>query len=216
MATAINMENTSVAHNFENSRKPKYILLFSGKRKCGKDYITDILHTRIGDQESVIIKLSGPIKTHWSKTASLDLNKLLGNGEYKEHYRLEMARWSEAIRKKDNGYFCRAAIDMYNAHDKPIWIVSDARRKTDIQWFKENYGDACKAIRIIASPEIREQRGWKFTSGIDDAETECDLDDFDNWDLQIENNTNNIEAALEQILKLIRFNTLPFFIQFCD
>lgn len=204
MATTTSMGDNSAADNFENLVKPKYILLFSGKRKCGKDYLTDILHTRIGDQESVIIKLSGPIKTYWSKTADLDLNKLLGTSEYKEHYRLEMARWSEAIRKEDNGYFCRAAIDMYKAYDKPIWIVSDTRRKTDIKWFKENYGNACKVIRIITNLEIRKQRGWKFMTGIDDAETECDLDDFTNWDLQIENNSENVEKALQQILELIR------------
>lgn len=192
-----------IAHSFENSRKPKYILLFSGKRKCGKDFITDILHKRLGDDKSVIIKVSGPIKTHWSKNLGLDLNKLLDSSEYKEQYRFEMIKWSESIRKKDSGYFCRAAIDMYNARDKPIWIVSDTRRKTDIHWFQENYKDFCKTIRVITNPEIRQQRGWKFVAGIDDAETECDLDDFDNWDLKIENNDNDVETILEKILKLI-------------
>ncbi|XP_047344363.1 phosphomevalonate kinase isoform X3 [Vespa velutina] len=157
----------------------------------------------ICDHESVIIKLSGPIKTYWSKNAGLDLNKLLDASEYKEQYRHEMIKWSESIRKKDNGYFCRAAIDMYDAYDKPIWIVSDTRRKTDIQWFKENYIDLCKTIRIITKIEIRQQRGWKFIADIDDAETECDLDDFDNWDLQVENNDNDLETVLQQILKLI-------------
>ncbi|XP_015172024.1 PREDICTED: phosphomevalonate kinase isoform X2 [Polistes dominula] len=154
-----------VAHSFKNSSKPKHILLFSGKRKCGKDFITDILHKRLGDDKSVIIKVSGPIKTHWSKNLGLDLNKLLDSSEYKEQYRLEMIKWSESIRKKDNGYFCRAAIDMYNACDKPIWIVSDTRRKTDIHWFQENYEGLCKTIRVITNPEIREQRGWKFAAG---------------------------------------------------
>ncbi|XP_014614869.1 PREDICTED: phosphomevalonate kinase [Polistes canadensis] len=192
-----------IAHSFENSRKPKCILLFSGKRKCGKDFITDILHKRLGDDKSVIIKISGPIKLHWSKNSGLDLNKLLDNSEYKEQYRFEMIKWSESIRKKDSGYFCRAAIDMYNVRDKPIWIVSDTRRKTDIHWFQENYKGLCKTIRVIANPELRQQRGWKFVAGIDDAETECDLDDFDNWDLKIENNGNDVETILEKILELI-------------
>ncbi|KAI4500679.1 hypothetical protein M0802_004271 [Mischocyttarus mexicanus] len=198
----MNMEN-HIAHSFENSRKPKYILLFSGKRKCGKDFITDILHTRLGDDKNVIIKISGPIKTYWSKNVNLDLNKLLDASEYKEQYRFEMVKWSESVRKKDNGYFCRAAIDMYNAYTKPIWIVSDIRRKTDIKWFQENYEGLCKTIRVTTNPEIRQQRGWTFTAGIDDAETECDLDDFDDWNLIIENNGNDIETIIDKILKLI-------------
>jgi len=73
---------------------------------------------RIGAQRSTIIRLSGPIKTHWSKSLGLDINQLLGSGEYKEKYRLEMIKWSEDIRRKDYGYFCRAAIDMYNGTTK--------------------------------------------------------------------------------------------------
>lgn len=47
------MVDHNTAHSFENSKKPKYILLFSGKRKCGKDFITDILHTRYSNLFSV-------------------------------------------------------------------------------------------------------------------------------------------------------------------
>lgn len=69
---------------------------------------------RLGSQKSTIIRLSGPIKTHWAKSLNLDLDQLLGNGKYKEEYRTKMCEWGENIRAKDSGYFCRAAIDMYN------------------------------------------------------------------------------------------------------
>ena len=58
--------------------------------------------------------MSGPIKTHWAKSLNLDIGQLLGDGAYKEKYRLEMVKWGEDTRKKDYGYFCRAAIEMYN------------------------------------------------------------------------------------------------------
>ncbi|XP_024940206.1 probable phosphomevalonate kinase isoform X2 [Cephus cinctus] len=98
------------------SDNPKRVLLFSGKRKSGKDYITDLLSLRIGSAQSVIIKISGPIKTHWAKTLNLDYNKLIEDGPYKEQYRGEMNKWAEEIRDRDYGYFCREAIDMYNAY----------------------------------------------------------------------------------------------------
>lgn len=72
------------------------------------------INFRIGSQRSIIIRLSGPIKTHWAKSLNLDINQLLGDGEYKEKYRLEMVKWGEDMRRKDYGYFCRAAIDMYD------------------------------------------------------------------------------------------------------
>ncbi|KAF7996637.1 hypothetical protein HCN44_002283 [Aphidius gifuensis] len=173
------------------SSNPECILLFSGKRKSGKDYITDKLFDKLGSDNSVILKLSGPIKSHWANTQQLNLNDLLSDGPYKEQYRLQMIKWGEETRNKDYGYFCNAAIDMYNAREKKIWIVSDVRRKTDIKWFTENYKNICKTIRIISNNDIRSQRGWIFTPGVDDSETECDLDDVHDWDLEIVNENNN-------------------------
>ncbi|XP_034940253.1 phosphomevalonate kinase [Chelonus insularis] len=184
-------------------QNPNCILLFSGKRKSGKDYITDRLQNELGEEKSVIIKLSGPIKSHWAQACNLNLNELLSDGEYKEEYRIQMVKWGENIRKKDYGYFCRAAIKMYNATNKSIWIVSDARRKTDIQWFMENYGSLCRTIRIICDDKIREQRGWIFTPGVDDSETECNLDDVEKWDLEIINEGQSIKSIIENVLKII-------------
>lgn len=42
-----------------------------------------------------------------------------------------------------------------------------------------------------------------FFTGIDDAETECDLDDIDTWTLKVSNNNEDIEDILQQILELI-------------
>ncbi|XP_006620089.1 phosphomevalonate kinase [Apis dorsata] len=201
MANSQHIDNSAI--NFKNSSKPKIILLFSGKRKCGKDYITNILYERIGSDNSVIIKISAPIKSHWAKSHGLNIDQLMGDGKYKENYRLEMVKWGEHIRNTDQGYFCRAALDIYNAYDKSIWIVSDIRRKTDIQWFTENFKNICKTIRIESDDSIRIERGWTFVTGIDDAETECDLDDINTWDLKVINNTKSIECILQQILELI-------------
>ena len=75
--------------------------------------------------------------------------------------------------------------------------------KHDIQWFMENFKNICKIIRIESDDSIRNKRGWMFIPGIDDSETECNLDDVDIWDLKVINNNESIEYILEQILKLI-------------
>ncbi|XP_071654080.1 phosphomevalonate kinase [Temnothorax longispinosus] len=204
MATDRTLDARDVTKIASSSTKPARIFLFSGKRKSGKDYITDILYNRIGSQRGTIIRLSGPIKSHWAKSLGLDIDQLLGHGEYKEKYRLEMVKWGEDMRRKDYGYFCRAAIDMCNARDKSVWIISDVRRKTDVKWFIENFGDACRTVRIVCPEEVRQKRGWVYTPGIDDSETECDLDDVDNWDVVLENDDDSdVEAMLRQLLGLV-------------
>ncbi|XP_011500720.1 PREDICTED: phosphomevalonate kinase isoform X1 [Ceratosolen solmsi marchali] len=202
MAETSLIEEQNKIKNLEFSKEVKKILIFSGKRKSGKDFITDELYKRLGGDKSVIIKLSGPIKTHWAKSKNLNTTKLFSDGEYKEQYRLEMAKWGEKIRNENYGYFCRAAIEMYNTN-KSIWIISDARRKTDLKWFKETYGEKCKIIRIECSEEIRKSRGWIFCKGIDDCETECDLDDVNNWDLKVNNDNEDVELILNRILNVL-------------
>lgn len=56
-----------------------------------------------------VIKISQPIKSHWAREKNLNLNELLSHGEYKEQYRLDMIRWSDEMRDKDYGCFCRQA-----------------------------------------------------------------------------------------------------------
>lgn len=91
------------------------------------------------------------------------------------------------------------------APHKPIWIISDIRRKTDIRWFKETYGTKIKTLRMTADVSTRKERGWKFTNGVDDVTSECDLDDYKDWDLKISNNNQEeLDDGIERILGLIR------------
>lgn len=91
------------------------------------------------------------------------------------------------------------------ATERPVWVVSDIRRKTDVQWFKETYGDIVYTIRITADEQTRIDRGFKFVKGIDDLASECDLDDFDAWNLQINNGAGRLqlEQQLGSILELL-------------
>lgn len=53
----------------------------------------------------------------------------------------------------------------FAAETKPVWIVSDIRRKNDIKWFEETYRDKIKTVRIFAELETRQSRGWIFQNG---------------------------------------------------
>lgn len=42
---------------------------------------------------------------------NLDLKELLSDGPLKEKYRKDMITWSDEVRAKDYGYFCRVAME---------------------------------------------------------------------------------------------------------
>lgn len=141
------------------------------------------------------MRISEPIKRFWAEKNKLDLGELLSDGAYKETYRKEMIKWSDEQRKKDYGVFCRDAM---TKSGKAICIVSDVRRKNDIKYFREQYGDKLILIRIKCDDEIRIGRGWTFQEGVDDIESECDLDDFSEWDVVI---VNDGSVAGDDLLK---------------
>ncbi|KAL9901199.1 probable phosphomevalonate kinase isoform X1 [Glossina fuscipes] len=163
----------------------KHIILISGKRKCGKDYISEKLQKRLGEC-SQIVRISEPIKKEWSRKDNVGLQELLSDGPLKEKYRKDMIKWGEELRQKDYGFFCKLAMDTGTLRETVI--VSDIRRKSDIKYFKECYNGKVLIVRITCSEETRIKRGWIFRHGVDDVESECDLDDYENWDLTVENN----------------------------
>lgn len=120
----------------------------------------------------------------------------MGSSAYKETYRHDMIMWSEAIRKEDPGYFCRLATSEGTG---PVWLVCDARRESDMRYFKEHYGKQLMTVRVQASEQVREERGWIYNKGVDDSPSECGLDHFE-CDLTI-NNTPTCESSLTQQLE---------------
>ncbi|KAL3238965.1 hypothetical protein MRX96_048005 [Rhipicephalus microplus] len=165
------------------AENPKVILVFSGKRKSGKDYVTEMLRKRIGDDKCTIIRLSEPLKEAYAKEHNLDCNRLLDSSDYKELYRAKMKRGQPEF---------------------PVWIVSDARRESDIEYFRESFACPTLTVRVKACEGTRQARGWVHTPGIDDATTECGLDHIDNWDFVISNNDgDDLEGQLESVLQAV-------------
>nr|CAG4645883.1 EOG090X0FYC [Lynceus sp. MCZ IZ 141354] len=167
------------------SANPEVVVFFSGKRKSGKDYVIEKLLKRLDEKQVAIVRLSAPIKLHWARTKGLSFEQLLDNTPYKENFRLEMIEWSEHQRFQNPSVFCDAAIELSEAFKKPIWLVPDGRRKTDLEYFQNKFPGRLRCLRITASEETRKARGWSFTEGVDDAPSECGLDAVldHEWDL---------------------------------
>ena len=116
-----------------------------------------------------------------------------------------MVEWSESVRKDDANIFLRQAIEDADAFNKSnVWILVDARRACDLQYFvtDDRFIDSkIVTIRISASDEVRSQRGYVFTPGIDDVESECGLDSWTDWTYKIENNDS--EQLMAQLVPII-------------
>ena len=135
----------------------------------------------------------------------LDLVQLMSSSPYKDIHREAMITWSEAIREKDSTHFCRLAIE--EADPQKVWLVVDARRETDMDFFKTHFGGRdnggrCSgnvlAVQIVANPLVRQTRGWLFTPHIDDAPSECGLDQHV-CDITIENNNDDQQLLTHKL-----------------
>ncbi|XP_022346619.1 phosphomevalonate kinase [Enhydra lutris kenyoni] len=182
---------------------PCLVLLVSGKRKSGKDFVAEALRSRLGEDVCAVLRLSGPLKEQYAQERGLDFQRLLDASSYKEAYRRDMICWGEEKRQADPGFFCRKVVEGVS---QPIWLVSDTRRLSDIQWFREAYGAMTQTVRVVASEQSRQQRGWEFTLGVDDAESECGLDDFGAFDWVLENHGDEqrLEEQLENLVAFVQ------------
>ncbi|VDP86089.1 unnamed protein product [Echinostoma caproni] len=184
-------------------------IVITGKRKCGKDHTVNVICSELNAKSisHVVVHLSYPIKRSYAQLHGLDLKELLSSGSYKETYRKEMVQWSEEEKKKDPHIFVREALQHFLEpihYATDVVLVADARRPCDISFFVHLWGrHKCILTRVIASEATRKARGWIFTNGIDDAETECALDAFSEWDCIVENDSN-AESYHQSILKLLQ------------
>ncbi|XP_037047950.1 phosphomevalonate kinase-like [Bradysia coprophila] len=188
-----------------NAQRPrqKLIILFSGKRKTNRDFLASALLSQLDESVAEIVRICEPVKKLWTIKMALKDDDL--RGPLKEQYRKEMIIWSDKVRAQLPTFFCSEA---FRSAEKPITIVSDIRHYTDMDYFI-NFNIPLLAVRIDASDEKRKKRGWVFTKGIDDTKTECELDDFKEWDYVIDSDTRgnaqnifeNIKCHVKYILK---------------
>ena len=177
---------------------PAVVLVFSGKRKSGKDYVVAKLAEMLEEMNCEVLRLSGPLKKQYAIEHNLDFEKLLDSSSYKEQFRSDMISWGEAKRQADPGFFCNLAT---KEATKAVWIISDARRKTDLAYFCTKYKTI--HVRVTASEKTRALRGWSFVAGVDDAESECGLDN-ESFDIIVDNDGDAqiLQKTLEKLMKI--------------
>lgn len=185
----------------------KVIIAISGKRKSGKDYLADSIVDGLGVHNCIIVRLALPVKQYFCAKYNMNLAKLLTASNYKETIRREMIQWDKEQRDQDPGIFCRTITSEAKLSEKKIWIVSDARRIYDIEYFKTYAIERdlkFHSIRLFADDETRRLRDWRFTKGIDDVTSECGLDYYNDWNFKFSNSkTDNIAKDIKQLCDIV-------------
>lgn len=77
--------------SFDASKYPqlKKIVLLSGKRKSGKDYLGEILAEKLS---AVLLHLSEPLKFEYARLNQINGQELLSSSSYKELHRKDMIK----------------------------------------------------------------------------------------------------------------------------
>jgi len=183
---------------------PKIVICLSGKRKSGKDYIADELIRELEKSgvSAEIRRISAPLKEEYARIHQLDFDELLTASAYKELHRAKMVEWGEEIRCQDPEYFCRLAM---SGCAVDVCVVSDCRRPTDLLYFTQHFPKLL-SVRVECPTAVREARGFSFTPGVDDADTECALDAHDRWDFVLRNDGDapTLSDGLSRVLCAVR------------
>ncbi|XGW05812.1 hypothetical protein V3C99_016290 [Haemonchus contortus] len=176
------------------------VVLFSGKRKSGKDYCSEKLKAALSPLKVSIHGVSHSLKALYAQDHGLNYSELISDGPYKEIHRANMIRWGEGVRNAQPDYFCRVTIPPDCTDD--VVIISDCRRPTDFEYFQSHYNTL--KVRITASVEERQRRGFVFVDGIDDMPSECALDDYPHDMIIVNDSSCDLDDQLSDVVQNIK------------
>eukprot|EP01083_Nonionella_stella_P155021 500217_1 len=196
-------------------KRNEVVVLVSGKRYSGKDYVCTRIERRL-EAHSVNHKRfnhADQMKRIYCNSTGADLDLMLKDRSYKEKHRNAMTKLYERITSNlENKFmFCESIYDQITSRITPynVIIIGDVRRKYEIEFYYKHF-DPKKVItiRINASNHSRMDRGWTFDQAKDLNVTERDLDHKTDWNFVVENNETE-----SSIIQWIDDLVIPFILR---
>ena len=163
------------------------IITFSGKQYSGKDTAAKILLDEMKDFKRCA--MGDIIKIEYSKQYGISYEEIENNKPKYRQGLIDLGNWGRA---QSPDYWLEKII----AQEGKI-VVTDVRIKHEYEVFKKA---GAITIRVEADRDLREARGGKLV-GEDDV-TEVDLDDIQDWDFVIDNNTD-YETLKTKVLEIV-------------
>ncbi len=165
----------------------KRIIIFSGKQYSGKDTAAKILMEAMPDYRRCA--MGDIIKMEYGRQHNLTYEEIEKNKTLYRQGLIDLGNWG---RQQSPDYWLEKII----AQEGNI-VVTDVRIKHEYEIFKKA---GAISIRVEANRDVRESRGGKLI-GENDV-TEVDLDNLQDWDFVIDNNTD-YETLKTNVLKIV-------------
>ena len=150
----------------------KHIIAISGKQYSGKDTLAKLLLKDLSDYRR--IGIGDAIKLEYGKQHNLTFEEIEKN---KHLYRDDLIKLGNWGRAQDDKYWLKNLI----GYDKII--VPDVRVPFEVNFLKEN---GAFLVRVESTLEARSKRGTIVNA---DDNTEVALDNYNDWDIVVYNNS---------------------------
>ena len=169
------------------------ILLLSGKRGAGKDYVADYL---VSNFNFIKLSLAEQVKIDYCKLNGIDYSEMLDR-EKKEKHREKIIELAEGKKKEDLHYWCKILQSIINQSEQNV-VICDVRYQEELDYFQSI--NNINFIRINCSEKERIKRGI-IINNIDEDKSETYFDNY-NFEKVFEND----EKLLINISNFININ----------
>jgi len=170
------------------------IVLVSGKRAAGKDYLTDLLHSTLLSTMPPLrvtrCAISDLNKAAYAKEAGVELERLRNDREFKESHRLAMIEYHKQRNQQDPEWCLSQVMAKAIDEEADVLLVSDLRTHEDLVYFQRQ-APQLVILRVDACDEARRVRGWSPDARKDTLHTETDLDTYQGWSACVDNSDNS-------------------------
>lgn len=163
----------------------KKIIVISGKQYSGKDTLAKMLLDKLPEFKR--IGIGDSIKIEYAKRNNITFEEIEKNKHLYRNNLIELGNWG---RKISDDFWLKNLVQ----YDKII--VPDVRVMAELNFFK---AQGAFLVRVEASEDNRKKRGILVNK--DDA-TETALDNYKNWNLIVQNNSD-YEALKKEADKVL-------------
>merc|ERR1712203_1289256 len=161
----------------------KVCVVISGRRASGKDFVASAL--------LVALKSTGlqAAVCSWAAASSFHRDAVEAQASVSEREDLDAGKQPEQCTSN-------------------ILLFTDVSSVQQISWLKDRFGNIGSVVllRIDASDQVREKRGWRPTLANDTPVSETELDSFREWDACFDNSS---DAALGMVEEWVANTVVP-------
>jgi phosphomevalonate kinase len=186
----------------ENKLSSMRVILISGKRAVGKDYIADKIQQSLEKLHLKVYRTSlGTLnKQLYAQKNNIDFNRLEKDRRFKEDHRVAMIMHHTKMDESNPEWAVKSVLQDATAKNADVLLVSDIRRLKDLEWFQSHSPSVPMMLRITANNQARLMHGWDPDAEKDQLPTEVELDIYKGWSSLFENSdiSNDSEKKVEE------------------